>query len=482
VNNTDDIVFSNNTVNTTDGYDYAYVNGSGGSPGEWHIWMNFTGETTPLHLLENILFSIGTHQYILNSTGFWVWANYSSTLISRENIVDAAGSHDSLWNSTTGTWMSWANYTGNAGPTFMSTNLSVINPNPGNGTHSTNYLDDDPAGLSTSVDVTYINFTTPPAEIPGDYSDEYDSTHYGGPSIQNISGAYATTWANASGEVIPGHVWAGQYELAGDYFITRAYLIFNTSDIPDEAVISSAYVRLVVYEDDFTDVDFNVTIQQAKPPVPHNPMVSGDYNKGNFPPSATYGNRNITGLTDDDWFNISLNASGLLDISKTGNTSWVLRSDQDLIGDSPGVGVDEWIGFYGPGGVTPEYAPHLIVNYTVPPSNWQHIVNLTFYTNESGAWTAYNTTHVTSNGTVTAPAPAFNAVDTYYWNCSWNSNHTNFGNSSVFEFETILSGGGGGADVFISSPRSLVPTVLVSGFFGIVLLSSVQMRRKKREE
>jgi hypothetical protein len=46
VNNTDDIVFVNNTVNTSGGYEYTYINGSGGSPGEWKTWMNFTGNGT----------------------------------------------------------------------------------------------------------------------------------------------------------------------------------------------------------------------------------------------------------------------------------------------------------------------------------------------------------------------------------------------------------------------------------------------------
>jgi hypothetical protein len=446
VNCTDSVVFSNNTVNTTDGYDYTYVNGSGGFPGEWHVWMNFTGNTTPLTLLENIFNAAGSHDYLLNLTGYYVWANY----------------------------------TGNASTGGTGVNLSIINPNPGNGTHSTNYLHEDGGGLTTSVDVTYINFTTPASLIPGTYNTNIASeSRSNGACMWNTSAVYNDAWANTTGSAATGPLYVGQYEMAGDYTITRSYLIFDTSSIPDEATIDSAYITTVLFSDHST-TDFNVTVQQVKPPAPHDPLVSGDYNKGNFPPSATYGNKNITGYTDGDWFNITVNASGLSDISKTGYTNWVLRSDQDLIDNAPGVGVDEWVMFYASGGVIPEYGPHLVVNYTIPSSNWQHIVNLTFRDNTTGPWVAYNTTHVFSNGTVTVPAPNFNAVDTYYWNVSYESNNTNAGVTQVFEFET-LAGGGGGA-VVIQSVRSLVPILLVGGLCLIMVPLSSLMKRRRRKD
>jgi hypothetical protein len=139
------------------------------------------------------------------------------------------------------------------------------------------------------------------------------------------------------------------------------------------------------------------------------------------------------------------------------------------------VGVDEWIQFYSPGGVTPEYGPRLVVNYTIPSSNWHHIVNLTWYSNSSGPWLQYNHSHATSNGTVTVGADNFTGAGRYWWNISYNSNHTNSGNTSYWWFETVsVSGGGGG-----SSKRVIVYLILGLSF-GCMFGGLVLNRRKKK--
>jgi len=280
--------------------------------------------------------------------------------------------------------------------------------------------------------------------IPGDYSITFTGDSISnGENIQNVSAVYSDAWANATGQPITGPLSPGQFEIAGDYCIIRSFLLFDTSGLPDEAVITSAHVQLMGY-DDYSDADFKVSIQTLKEPAPHDPLISIDYNKGWAPPTATIGQRNTSSFVDEDYFNISLNASGLSDINISGVTNWVLRSNQDIIASAPAAGVDEWVQFYGPGGVWPERGPYLIINYTIPSSNWQHIVNLTFHTNESGPWLPYNTTWVQSNGTVTVPAVMFDAVARYWWNISYNSNHTNYGNTSYWWFETVMTGGSGG--------------------------------------
>jgi hypothetical protein len=372
-------------------------------------------------------------------------------------------------------------------PSPFNVNLHVHNPNPGNGTHSTNYVKMDATGLTTSVDLWYQNFTTPPAMIPGAYNLMFDSTTLSnGPSIENDSGVYANVWAEVHGRPIPGNMGVGQYELAGDYMIMRSYLCFDTSSLPDEAVITSAYVSLVPWFDG-SDTDFNVMLQNVKPPAPHNPLVAGDYEKGNFPPLATYAKKNSSSAVVDGWFNLSLNASAIGDISLTGDTDMITRSDQDVLASAPGVGVDEWIIFYGPGGATPAYSPHLIINFTIPSSNWQHIVNLTFYTNESGVWNPYNTTWVQSNGTVTVPAPGFDGVGRYWWNVSYNSNHTNQGNTSYWWFETVATGGGstiviGGDGSSVLSASYLTMGLMIGTAGGLLLWRRKRKRGNKQEE
>jgi len=171
------------------------------STGYWD-WANYTGDPAPtLKLRENLnSYLTGTHQSRLNSSTniLMVWANYSganliarynplniyqsgtiqtrynsstnnwmswanvtgASLVSREKITNALGTHASRYNATTNKWMSWANYTGNGSGVSSVPWLTVINPNPGNGTHGTNYLNNRTTGLSTSLDVQFKNFSS----------------------------------------------------------------------------------------------------------------------------------------------------------------------------------------------------------------------------------------------------------------------------------------------------------------------------------
>lgn len=196
---------------------------------------------------------------------------------------------------------------------------------------------------------------------PGDYSTEFDSINYGGPTLENHSGVYANVNANTSGSVIPGHNYLGQYISGGDYYIDRSYLIFNTTTLPDDAVINSAYITMVVY-DDQSATDFNVSLRERRDPAPHNPMQSLDYFRNAF--VDEYATRNTSGYTDEDWFNLTLPIAAYPDIDPAGHTKFGLRSDQDVAQSAPLA--SEYIGFYGPGGVNPWKAPHLIINYTLP--------------------------------------------------------------------------------------------------------------------
>jgi hypothetical protein len=283
---------------------------------------------------------------------------------------------------------------------------------------------------------------------------------------------------NTSGEVISGHNWVGQLEYEGDYFIERSYLIFNTTTLPDDAVVTSGYITLVIYEDG-SEVDFNVSLQQRRDPAPHYPMQPSDYYRNSF--VGEYDTRNTTGYGDEDWFNFTLPVGAFTDIDATGHTFFGLRSDRDVDQIAPAVGTTEWIGFYGPGGVHPWKAPHLILNFTVPSSNWQYIVNLSFLSNSSGAWAEYYSCHVTGNGTVTVPNVNFSGNTTYYWNVSYESDNKNSGVSDVFVFETVNMSASGGVTI-LGGPQKRVMNYLAVGlFFGLVVGGMVFGMRRQRK-
>jgi hypothetical protein len=439
------------------------------------LFINFTSESR-LNLTFNLSHATETHNSIWNSaSGFWdIVLNVTGNASGIVAVNNFGGTMDYQWRpllGANGEWWVWANGTL---VRYLNSNLSVINPNPGNGTHSKNFLKKDNTGVTTSVDVTCRNFTDPPMLIPGDYSLEFDSSmRSNGAMLQNNSAVYNTAYMEQHGQIVTGPLTCGQFQSGGDYWIVRSYLMFNTSMLPDNAVISSAYVKMVVY-DDFSTDDFNVTVQERRSPAPHNPLSVLDYWRNSF--NDDRGHTNTSGYTDEDWFNVSLVAGGLADISKTGFTYWGLRSDQDISGSSPVN--DEWIQFYGPIGVDPLKCPHLIINFTVPSSGWAHIVNLTFYNHSSGV--PYNTTWVQSNGTVTVPAPMFNGVDDYVWNVSYNSNHTNSGDTQDYYFTTVTTGG---ASVSGGGGSSRVTSYLLIGLcFGSVGGALLWDKKKKRRK
>lgn len=70
--NSTGLLINNNNINVSGSYGSSYNNVTG-----WELWLNYTGLTTPIHLLENLLNVTGTHEYFLNDTGYYVFANYT---------------------------------------------------------------------------------------------------------------------------------------------------------------------------------------------------------------------------------------------------------------------------------------------------------------------------------------------------------------------------------------------------------------------
>jgi len=102
------LISRENLINTTGTHQSRYNS----STNNWVSWANYTGSLTPIHVYDNIGYSKGTHFYKQNNTGYWIWANYTTGLLKSENIVGAIGTHESIYDTPTGDWKVWANYTG----------------------------------------------------------------------------------------------------------------------------------------------------------------------------------------------------------------------------------------------------------------------------------------------------------------------------------------------------------------------------------
>jgi len=123
-----------------------------------------------------------------------------------------------------------------------------------------------------------------------------------------------------------------QFEAGPFYTIHRAFVFFDTSIIPDDINITSATLSLYG-KIDYSDTDFNITIQNGQPTYPHDPIVLGDYNKAYY--SGNGGNASTNGFSISGYNNITLTSTGRSWISKTGTTKFCLRSNRDIAGTTP---------------------------------------------------------------------------------------------------------------------------------------------------
>lgn len=133
----------------------------------------------------------------------------------------------------------------------------------------------------------------------------------------------------------------GQELIGGvTYSLTRGFVYFDTSDLPDGVTLSTAVLSLTVTDDQST-TDFNVTVQGTGT-YPHNPTEVGDYYLGWYG-STSMGSRSTSEISGGK-LNITLNAAGMNQISKTGTTRLTLRSQNDIDNVAPTDSEYLWFG------------------------------------------------------------------------------------------------------------------------------------------
>jgi len=175
--------------------------------------------------------------------------------------------------------------------------------------------------------------------------------------------------------------------ISNEYRVDRAYVYFDTSGLPDTCTITSATLQLYGATD-YSDTDFDVQIQDGQPTYPHDPLVTGDFDKTNY--SGDGGSFNTYTFTTSGYNDITLNSTGLTWISKTSTTKLCLRSDEDIGVSSPSG--DEYISFYTTDYTGIDHDPKLIVNYTTATTG-------IIITHDA---TNISTTYVTLQGEITS--------------------------------------------------------------------------------
>ena len=177
---------------------------------------------------------------------------------------------------------------------------------------------------------------------------------------------YYETWSASSAEYVFDNlddIYVGQYYLGYPYYeyaIFRSFLFFDTSSLPDEAVITSATLSLYGSED-WSTYDFKINIQNGQPEYPHNPIVANDYYNGYY--SGDGGSFYTSGFTTNGYNDIQLDAEGMDWINKQGTTKFCLRSDQDINYWEPYE--DQFVIFYS-SEKGESFQPKLTVEYDSP--------------------------------------------------------------------------------------------------------------------
>ena len=154
---------------------------------------------------------------------------------------------------------------------------------------------------------------------------DYSSSYYKDDVV------YATAQGAASSEVMASVPEIGQDIIAGTYQVNRGGLFFDTSTIPSDAAIISAYLSLYCYSDNST-TDFNVTVVNGS--ALSNPRANADYG-GLLAATTSGGTISSSAITLSAYNTLTLNATGLGFITKAGTTKLALRSSRDIAITTP---------------------------------------------------------------------------------------------------------------------------------------------------
>lgn len=153
-----------------------------------------------------------------------------------------------------------------------------------------------------------------------------------------------------------GEIWAEAMLSGGVYYISRAFITFDTSSIPDNATITAATLRLYGRA---TDTTRTIDIVGATASNIGS-IDTDDYDQYD---STEFGNNVFTG--SDAWEETALNASGIAHINKAGSTTFCIRHQYDT-DDTVTGSADLYMIWDTHDGVNPE---ELVITYSVPSGN-----------------------------------------------------------------------------------------------------------------
>lgn len=182
-------------------------------------------------------------------------------------------------------------------------------------------------------------------------------------TIESSHATYSTAVSGGSLSVsTSGNLAVGQLYYESTYTVQRSYLLFNTSTISVNAIISSATLSLYGAQD-FSITNFNVVLQKW---TGSEPLTTAQWNSED---GTSYGSTfSTSSLITNGYNNITISNLNL--ITKNGYTQIALVGSRE--GTQPSG--EEWVAFYSANDATRK--PFLTITYTTsnPPtySNLAH--------------------------------------------------------------------------------------------------------------
>jgi hypothetical protein len=116
--------------------------------------------------------------------------------------------------------------------------------------------------------------------------------------------------------------------------LTRSYLLFDTSTLPDDAVITSAVLSIYpTYKVNTLSQSMNITA--GVPTTGSTALVNADYAVGNFGADKFTSDLSIDSIVLNQYNDFTLNASGISAIDSSGVTKLALRLVSDIEDSAP---------------------------------------------------------------------------------------------------------------------------------------------------
>jgi len=183
------------------------------------------------------------------------------------------------------------------------------------------------------------------------------------------------------------------YSSATGFWLFRSFLVWDTSSIPSDAIITAAEILAYVVPTGGIRNDYGSSIAldvlYGASAYPHYPIVPADYSKSHY--ALIIGNAAIPTTANGEWVSIPLNANGIARIEKGtgGKTRFCIRLDRDSENNPPTSDGYIYVKLSFP---TEDKQPKLVITYTSSQSLLVSTLAFTDVTKES----------LTMNGEITS--------------------------------------------------------------------------------